>query len=343
MSYRYIGNKSRLLTHIMPRIRSKVKKGARVADLMCGTASVAESLRVSGYQVIASDVMTYSVFHAHVRLMLDTAPRFVDLGIGSYHDVLCALQHLPPEQGYFYNEFSPEGNPKDTPNPRMYFTAENAGRLDAILHCLARWENAMLLSSSEKALLRHDLVLATNRIANIAGTYGHYRSSWSNSALSPIILKSSQFIPNFRTDHTILQGYAEVLASSITADLCYLDPPYIKRQYAANYHILETIARGDQPNAVGVSGLRPWRDQYSDFCSKIKIRSAFTSIIENMNCPQFLISYSEDGLLSLEDLRDLLSQFGTVQLEEFEYPRFRSNDSNLSTTLREYLFHLEKK
>ena len=82
------------------------------------------------------------------------------------------------------------------------------------------------------------------------------------------------------TEWTIrfIRGQAETVAPLIEADLCYIDPPYMKRQYAANYHIIETIARGDSPEAVGVSGLRPWRDQYSDFCSKVKIRDAFRAI-----------------------------------------------------------------
>ncbi len=36
----------------------------------------------------------------------------------------------------------------------------------------------------------------------------------------------------------------------MNAYLCYVDPPYMKRQYAANYHLLETIAKGDNPVAA---------------------------------------------------------------------------------------------
>ena len=50
-----------------------------------------------------------------------------------------------------------------------------------------------------------------------------------------------------------------------------MDPPYIKRQYAANYHILETIARGDYPVAQGKSGLRDWWDQHSKFVQRQKV------------------------------------------------------------------------
>ena len=34
-------------------------------------------------------------------------------------------------------------------------------------------------------------------------------------------------------------------------DAVYADPPYTKRQYAAYYHILETIAAGDRPLISG--------------------------------------------------------------------------------------------
>lgn len=116
----------------------------------------------------------------------------------------------------------------------------------------------------------------------------------------------------------------------------------MKRQYAANYHMIETIARGDEPEAVGVSGLRPWRDQYSNFCSKVKIRDSFRAIFSKMNCDQFLISYSEDGLLTEYELRELFGEFGKVSLKKTPIKRFKSNGGGEGGTVSEYLFHLQK-
>lgn len=342
MSYRYIGNKTRLLPLLMPVLRELVPAGARVADVMCGTASVAESLRLHGFQVVASDVMTYAAHHARVRLLMERAPEFCGLGGRHYLDVLHELHELPPVEGYVFREYCPDGKPEGGHAPRGYFTPCNAARIDAVRERLKAWETGGYLSELESALLRHDLVLAANKIANIAGTYGHFRSTWSDTTRRALGFVPTRFIPGYRTDHLVLQGHAEVLGPQIEADLCYIDPPYMKRQYAANYHLLETLARGDEPEAVGVSGLRPWRDQYSDFCSKLKIRQAFADIIEPMQCPQFLISYSEDGLLSLDELRDLLAQWGQVEIKTFRYPRFRSNDSELGSHVTEYLFHLQK-
>lgn len=340
MSYRYIGNKTRFLTPLMRAVAELVPIGATVADVMCGTASVSAALRTSGYRVIASDIMTYAVQHAIVRLTLDCPPAFAKLGIGPYEEVLRYLNQLAPVKGYMVKEYSPAGFPDAGCAPRMYTTEENAAKIDAINRQLNAWNEQALLTPKEYCLLRHDLVLATNRVANIAGTYGHYRSKWSNGALNRISLTPSDFIWGFSCDHEVKQGPAEALASTITADLCYIDPPYMKRQYAANYHLIETIARGDEPAAIGVSGLRPWRDQYSDFCSKVKIRAAFRAIISGMKCSKFLISYSEDGLLSKQEMLDLLKPFGKVTHCIYSVPRFRSNDSPLGRRMSEYLFAL---
>lgn len=338
MSYRYIGNKTRLLSSLLEEVKSIVPDGATVCDLMCGTASVAEALRVAGYKVIANDLMTFSAHHAKVRLLIDKSPSFSKLKFKNYFEVQSHLENLKPYKGLFFREYSPSGVPINAERPRMYFTSENAAKIDAINREISNWLLEGKINDLENSLLRHDLVLAANKVANIAGTYGHYRSKWSNGALAELKLNPSNFISGYSTNHIVLQGRAEDVSHKIYADLCYIDPPYMKRQYAANYHIIETLARGDEPEAVGVSGLRPWRDQYSNFCTKTKIRNSFRDIFSQMHCNNFLISYSEDGLLSKEEMTELFSEFGNVSFKEILLPRFKSNQGGQGGVLKEYLF-----
>lgn len=341
MAYRYIGNKTRLIPEILERVQQIVQPGAVIADPMCGTASVSAALRQGGYSVVASDLMTFAVHHARVRLLLDRSPSFRGLGGRHYADVLDELQHLGPVDGLFVREYSPAGDPAVGCAPRRYFTQENAALIDAIQIRLREWQRAELLTDRENSLLRHDLIMAANDVANIAGTYGHFRSSWSQSALRPLTLRRTGFDRGLSVKHQVLQGRAEDLAPSISADLCYLDPPYMKRQYAANYHLIETLARGDEPEAIGVSGLRDWWDQYSDFCSKRRVADAFGAILGKMDCPYFLISYSEDGLLTSDQLTGILEEFGRVHVEEIPNQRFKSNGSSLGKSVVEYLFHVD--
>lgn len=358
MGFRYIGAKTKILPEIISKISSIVGKNAHTADIMCGTGAVSAALRKEGFRVTAVDMTTHAYHHTRVQLLLDSPPPFADvqgyltsmklhqttLQVPSeYHKVIDFLNHVKPIKGYFWREFSPGGKPKNTSKPRKYFTEENAAKIDAVRLFISKLKTEGAINDIEYSLLIHDLIMAANDVANIAGTYGHYLSKFVSRAMQPIRFLPTKFVKKGSIEnHRVIQGYAEDVCKDITCDLCYIDPPYMKRQYAANYHILETLARGDEPEAIGVSGLRPWRDQYSNFCSKLKIRDSFKKIFLNMKCPNFLISYSEDGLLGKEELMDFFSKFGEVESSYFSNKRFKSNGNDSSSTVNEYLFHIKK-
>ncbi len=359
MGYRYIGSKEKLAEIIISEIRFIKKNPKHIIDLMAGTGLFSLALRENGFDVTAVDLMTYSYHHLNVQLRLDTPPQYKGIfsikSIANFEDtmlfkptnyelVLTYLNQLPPVKGYFWHEFSPEGSPINSSKPRQYFSSQNAAKIDAIRLKIKELRQNKIITDIEHSLLIHDLIMATNDIANIAGTYGHFLSKFVSRSLDPIILKPSSFSNKGSIEgHTILKGYAEDLAPMLKGDVCYIDPPYIKRQYAANYHILETLAREDEPEAIGESGLRPWRDQYSDFCSKIRIRNSFDKIFKNIQCSDFLISYSEDGLIPIDDLLNFFSNYGEVSKKDIEYKRFKSNNNESNPTLIEYLIHLHIK
>lgn len=349
MGYRYIGSKDKLAGILIDKIQQHCPDACSVIDLMAGTGLFSLALRKHGYRVIASDVMTYSYHHLVVNLLLNAAPKFEKLSSvinlkNGYDSVLEYLNSVSPISGFFAKEYSPSGIPSAGCKPRMYFTSDNAKKIDAIRNTIKTWHSKGLTNDIEHSLLLHDLIMAANDIANIAGTYGHYLSHFVKRAEDSIRLTPTIFETNSNiVGHEIRKGYAEKIAGELEADVCYIDPPYIKRQYAANYHILETLAREDEPEAIGESGLRPWRDQYSNFCSKIKIRKSFEQIINNIHCNNIFVSYSEDGLLSINELMSFLQQYGDVDLSEIRYKRFRSNNSSKGLELTEYLIYLQKK
>lgn len=352
MGYRYIGSKEKLADTIISHIENLVPSASTIIDLMAGTGLFSKALRQKGYTVTANDVMTYSYHHLIVNLLLNHTPDFKklfktkiiqeDTSNNNYINVLNYLNSLSPSRGYFYTEFSPDGCPKNGCQPRMYFTSKNAAKIDTIRTTIKEWRSKKFLTDLEYSLLLHTLILSVNDIANIAGTYGHYLSHFVGRANAELVLEPVQIDNNPNTNHKVIQGYAEEISKDLTADVCYIDPPYIKRQYAANYHILETLARGDEPEAIGKSGLRPWRDQYSDFCSKVKIRNSIERIIKGLNCQHIFISYSEDGLIEIDELMAFLSRFGTVSKNDILYKRFKSNETNKSPLLKEFLIYLHK-
>lgn len=340
--YRYIGNKTAILEPLLGIISRNLPVGSHFLDPMCGTASVSAALAKAGHLVTAADILTFPGYHAEVRLRMAKPPKFNNLG-AEYVSVLDRLNSLSGLSGYYRKEYSEGGNPTNAIKPRLYFTSENAERIDAIDHQMKAWKTEGRLSEDEWILLRHDLIMAVNRVANIAGTYGHYRSSFSKASLAKLELKPTTFNSWASPKNKVITGAAEDVAQRQTVDVIYLDPPYTKRQYGANYHLLETLAVGDNPEPVGESGLRNWWPQYSDFCSKRKIRNAFDSVLGGENYSTAFISYSEDGLVGADELKNLLGIYGEVTLHTLNHKRFRSNQSSLSKLVIEYVFEVGRR
>ena len=49
-----------------------------------------------------------------------------------------------------------------------------------------------------------------------------------------------------------------------------------------------------------------------------------------MECPDFLISYSEDGLIKIKDLIKFFSEYGELTLERFRIRGFGATIANLA-------------
>lgn len=338
MSYRYLGNKTRLSEWIVGEIARYIAPGATVADPMCGTAAISAALAESRYNVIASDALEFPVTHARVRLLAKSEPEF--RALGGYRRALRYLERLDPVEGYFYREFGAGGCPTERQTPRLYFSARNAGKIDAARTEVKRLHCEGLITDLEHSVLLHNLILGVNRVANISGTYGYFRSTLSQAALREFSLDPIEFV-NTPGHHQVLKGNVEQLAPELEVDAVYLDPPYTKRQYAGNYHILETIALEDEPIAVGDGGLRPWKDQASSFCYKRHAANAFRETLQGLKTDHVFVSYSEDGQVSEDELQKVLEEFGAVQKLEFAYQRYRSNGKVKDGDVREHLYHLE--
>lgn len=339
MSYRYLGNKTRLTDWLVTEISASVPRGARVADPMCGTGAVSIGLAKAGFSVTASDSLTFPTIHARTRLLAKSQPRFE--AFGGYKAVLEWLSAVEPREGYFFNEFGDQGTPANGRAPRLYFSAENAALIDGVRHAIRDAKLSEQIDELEHAVLLQNLILATNKVANISGTYGYFRRTVSGPALKKLTFEPLEFI-HTPGRHFVTQGKVEEIADSLSADAVYLDPPYTKRQYAGNYHVLETLALEDCPPAVGDGGLRPWSDQASDFCYRRKAPGAFRTVLDKLDTPHIFISYSEDGQVPPDELFALFSEYGQVTQQERTYPRYRSNRRGKSGEILERLYHITK-
>ena len=121
--------------------------------------------------------------------------------------------------------------------------------------------------------------------------------------------------------------------------LIYLDPPYNERQYASNFHVLENIVVYDKQDLKGKTGLRDYRHQKSNYCLKSKVLEEFSNLINNCNTEYIVMSYSTEGLLSVNDIKKIFEEKGTLTIYTYDYRRFKTNAwTSDQTGLRELLF-----
>lgn len=333
---RYIGSKARVVDDLMELIGPPGEEDGVFVDGFCGTGVVAAKAADFGWKVRLNDNLFSAVVASTARLL--SAEQVPFEGFGGYEATIGELNAAAPVQGFVWREYSPAG-----PEGRGYFSADNAARIDAVRERIRLWEEEGRLSVDEKGLLKADLIAAAGRVANIAGTYGCFLSHWTPAALQPFGL-----LPRKLREASIAHtAYCGDVADTPMAenDVVYFDPPYTKRQYAAYYHVNETLACGDEPEVEGKTGLRPWQDKASDYCYKRRALAALENLIENAAARRVFLSYSSQGHVALDELCDALRSFGDLSLHELgPVGRYRPNQvaSSVGGRVDEFLIEVER-
>jgi adenine-specific DNA-methyltransferase len=333
---RYIGSKARVVDDLIEIIGAPGSDDGVFVDGFCGTGVVAAKAAELGWAVRLNDSLRSSVVAATARLL--SAEQVPFEGLGGYEGVVGMLNAVGPVRGFIWREYSPGG-----PAGRRYFRPANAARIDGVREQIREWEAAGRLNADETSLLKADLIAAAGRVANIAGTYGCYLSRWT-----PPSRQSFELLPRKLREVPVAHSvYCGDVSDTPVAenDVAYFDPPYTKRQYAAYYHLNETLAHGDEPEVGGKTGLRPWRDKASVYCYKRRALAALASLIENVAARKIFLSYSSQGHVELDDLCEALRPLGVLTLHELgPIGRYRPNPvaSSAGAKVTEFLIEIEK-
>ena len=157
-------------------------------------------------------------------------------------------------------------------------------------------------------------------------------------ALKTLVLEKPEFNSNGR-NIIIQDDVINCVKNNKNVNIIYLDPPYNSRQYASNFHVLESIVVYDKQPLKGKSGLRDYEDQRSNYCLKSKVYQELDELISNCDCNYILMSYSTEGLLTEEEILSILRKRGKCTVYKQEYRRFKTNSwTSASTNLNELLF-----
>lgn len=351
---RYIGNKENLLDKIYQEMIKKKVRGESFFDFFAGTTSVSRYFKRLGYQIFSSDLLhfSYVLQRAYIvnnkELSFNEVLNFINFKSNNLFarplDIIIEyLNQIEPKEGFIYRNYTPGGTFK-LEIPRMYFSDENGQIIDAIRQEIEDWKINNLLNDDEYYFLVGCLIETVPFYANIAGVYAAFHKKWDPRAIKRLILRPIEFVVNERENFAFNLNSIELI-EKIDADIYYLDPPYNQRQYAPNYHILETISKYDNPVIKGVSGLRDYAEQKSSFCNSTSALNELSKIASKAQFKTLILSYNTEGIMPQEQIITTLKQFGKVELAEFEYPRFKSNNNGESSEkkyIHEQLYFLNK-
>lgn len=351
----YLGNKRSLLSpigEIVEEVRSRLGGRRLVSlDLFSGSGAVSRLLKQHSSTVIANDLELYS---RAVNLCFLANRSEVDIVVLS--ETVERLNALADEgaeaEGFFRELYAPADEDNITPEDRVFYTVDNARRLDFYSDELTR------LPQEQSTFLLGPLLSSASVHVNTSGVFkGFYKDGstgrgafggGAGNALSRIRGRIQLRVPEmsrFTSDYFVHQEDAVVLAGQVgEVDFAYLDPPYNQHPYGSNYFMLNLLCTRERPLEVSaVSGIpREWNR--SVFNKRQSALKAMNDCVSALPAKYVLVSFNNEGFIAPEEMRTMLESYGKVELKEVEYNVFRGsrNLRNRTNKVIEQFFILEK-
>lgn len=334
---RYLGNKDSIIHEIKNLLEDKQILNGNLSffDAFCGTGSVADAFK-NYYDIIINDNLEWSVVYTKGRVNSSKC-KFEKLG---FDPIEYFNSNDKVEYGFIYNNYSPGGS------ERMYFTADNAARIDYFRKTIEDWKNNNLLTDDEYCYLLACLIESVSDVSNTAGVYGAYLKKWDNRAIKPIVfdrVDSKNINPKSLTS---FNDKIENIIDDVKCDILYLDPPYTQNQYGTQYHLLETLIKDDSPSISKITGSRSTSPMRSDWSKEYKVHILFDKILAKTKAKYIVFSYSIDGFMSKDFIEASMKRYGkpeTYECRKISYKKYQNWKSKKSSEHFEYLFYIEKK
>ncbi|EAJ3853049.1 modification methylase, partial [Campylobacter jejuni] len=246
------------------------------------------------------------------------------------------IAKINPIKGKIYKHYSLGGGEN-----RQYFSDFNAMKIDSMRIKISEWKYDNFINEKECYFLLASLLESADKVANTASVYGAFLKHLKPSAQKELILLPAEFECT-HTKHLVFNENANDLIKKIKGDILYLDPPYNSREYGANYHVLNSIAMYDDFIPQGKTGLRAY--EKSAWCKKNLVFDALEDLIKNADFKFIFLSYNDEGLLSLEQIRQIFEKYGKYDFKSQIYQRFKADSKRICQQNKtiEYLHILEK-
>lgn len=339
---RYLGNKTRMLENINSVILDNNITEGIFCDLFAGSGSVGDYFK-ERFQIISNDYLHSLSIVNKAKLENKDIPSFKDFikkyGVDPFTYFNNKI-YISDSQFFITNNYSPKGN-------RQFFTEKNATKIDGIRIEIEKLYKDFIIDLKERNFLIASLIESVMGVSNTTGTYEAYLKNWDNRALKefelqPINIRKASKIFN----NTIYNKDSNELLRKINGDVLYIDPPYTVTDYNSAYHVLESISKYDYPTIGGITGRRKEITKKSKYTKKKQALINFEDLFRQANFNHILVSYSTQGLVSVDELVELAKKFAInneVKVYEFPFREYKNiRSSQKGDDLKEIILYFKK-
>jgi adenine-specific DNA-methyltransferase len=355
----YLGNKRKLVNYIKDTIlgvsKELNKDNLTILEPFCGSGSVSRMLKLHASHLVVNDLEEYCATIAKCYLASPSKETYDKI-----HKTITIMNRHKFSKvapNFIRTYYAPKNDIDIQLGERVYYSQRNAHIIDTFAHNIFNH-----IPEVERAFYLAPLLTQCSIHTNTSGTFnsyhkkdgiGHFGGKGENALkriLGEIELPMPVFSYRPETTVEVYNKDANKLVKELAQkgeifDVAYLDPPYNKHPYGTNYFMLNIINNWN-PHLDIPDNHRgqpdDWiRSKYNSFteCSKV-----FRELIANIPAKYVIISYNNEGILSEEELTNILESYGTLKKEEIIYPTYKGckNLASRNKEVLEYMWILKK-
>lgn len=352
----YIGNKRSLLAEIgaaVERVKQRLNRSELTTfDAFSGSGVVSRFLKAHSSVIHCNDIEDYAAVISRCYLSNHSSIDRVQL-----LNLVDLLNRQVDDSsfgtGFIEELYSPRDETNITPRDRVFYTKQNARRLDNYRRLIDHYAGP-----DTRHLLLAPLLSKASVHSNTAGVFkGFYKNrdtrvgqfgGTGSDALERItasIVMEPPVLSRFECDYVVHQGDTNTIAKEIgELDLAYIDPPYNQHPYGSNYFMLNLLVSYDRPTDISrVSGIpRDWKRSGYNVRSKAKF--LLEQLLTSIDATFLLISFNNEGFIKPQAMRAMLNKIGKVSRVDRQYNAFRGsrNFNNRPIHVTESLYLVEK-
>ena len=351
----YLGNKRALLGNIglaVEKVKERLgNEKLRVFDAFSGSGVVSRFLKAHASYLASNDLEDYAAVTARCYLFNHSSIQQKELTkiVAELNDQVANKEF---RTGFIEELYSPRDESCITKEDRVFYTRDNARRLDRYRQLIDSVPTAM------KDLLLGPLLSKASIHANTAGVFkGFYKNrltklgQFGGSGADALLRIKGQIVleppilSRFECDYEVLQKDANEAAQHLkNLDLVYLDPPYNQHPYGSNYFMLNLLVNYQRPAEVSkVSGI-PHNWRRSGYNVRSQSLRLFQELLQSLDAKYLLISFNNEGFISPHKMKTMLNRLGSVEVLETKYNAFRGsrNFDRRAIHVMEQLFLVER-